>query len=296
MKKRTLSLILMLVVLFLSVSCGPTKNGAPISLDNIPAYSGKVYVEINGNIPFFEESDYTTDSYEKYSPLDSLGRCGAAMACIGLDIMPTDDRESSLASVTPSGWNQINYDGTFLYHRCHLIGFQLTGENANERNLITGTGYMNVKGMLPFENLVDDYIEDTENHVLYRVTPIFEGNNLVANGVLMEAYSIEDAGEGVTFCVYVYNVQPGVKIDYRTGKSNNDGSDFETDDGKNDNVEKEEGGEDEITYILVTSTNKYHTPECTYGKNAKDENKQAVSLTKEEIEEQGYTPCGSCKP
>ena len=303
MKNRILSLLLCLALLCALVSCAPTER-SPVSLENIPAFSGAPYVEINGNVPFFEESEYTTESYEKYSPLDSLGRCGVAVACIGLDIMPTEERESSLASVTPSGWKQIQYNGTYLYHRCHLIGFQLTGENANEKNLITGTGYMNVTGMLPFENMVDDYIEETGNHVLYRVTPIFEGNNLVASGVLMEAYSVEDAGEGITFCIYVYNVQPGVNIDYRTGASNNDGSAFSPDDGKDSNLNKDEniekdeneGGESNVGYILVNSTKKYHKLDCTYAKNAKEENKQQTTMSKEEIEELGYFPCGSCKP
>lgn len=299
MKNRILSLILCIALLLALASCAPVAS-APISLENIPDYSGAAYVEINGNVPFFESSEYTTESYEKYSSLDSLGRCGVATACIGLDIMPTEDRESSLTSVTPSGWKQIQYDGTYLYHRCHLIGFQLTGENANEKNLITGTGYMNVKGMLPFENMVDDYIEETGNHVLYRVTPIYRGNNLVASGVLMEAYSVEDSGDGITFCVYVYNVQPGITIDYRTGESNNDGSAFDDGDGKDSNVGKDENTnaseENTLTYILVKTTKKYHKSDCTYAKNAKEENKESVTLTKEEIEAQGYSPCGSCKP
>ena len=305
MKLRFLSFLLLLSILLLSFSaCAPTHTD-PISLDEIPAYSGSPYVEINGNLPFFEQSDYTTKSYETYSALDALGRCGVASACIGLDIMPTDERESSLSSVTPSGWNQVKYEGTYLYHRCHLIGFQLTGENANEKNLITGTGYMNVTGMLPFENMVDDYIEETGNHVLYRVTPIYEGNNLVASGVLMEAYSVEDEGDGITFCVYVYNVQPGITINYKTGESNNDGSAFVPDDkdeaiGKDEAIDKDENDDssetNENTFILVSSTKKYHKTDCTYAKNAKEENKETTNQTKEEIEKQGYAPCGSCKP
>ena len=302
MKRRLLSLFLLISILLLTfTACAPTQAN-PISLSEIPEYSGSPYIEINGNLPFFEPSDYTTSSYETYSPLDSLGRCGVATACIGLDIMPTEERESSLTSVTPSGWNQVKYEGTYLYHRCHLIGFQLTGENANEKNLITGTGYMNVTGMLPFENMVDDYIEETGNHVLYRVTPIYEGNNLVASGVLMEAYSVEDEGDGITFCVYVYNVQPGITINYKTGESNNDGSEFLPDDGKDGNIGKDENENDsttesnKTTYILVTSTKKYHESDCTYAKNAKDENKESTTLSKEEIEKQGYSPCGSCKP
>ncbi len=197
-------------------------NQSPIiDLDSIPEFGNTPYVEINGNVPFFTEEDMTTDSYETYAPLDTLKRCGETMACIGRDLMPTEDRES-ISSVEPSGWVNKEYDfvdGGWLYNRCHLIGFQLTGENANKENLITGTRYMNVEGMLPFENMVADYIKDTGNHVLYRVTPIFQGSELVARGVLMEAKSVEDNGDGILFCVYVYNNQPGVEIDYLTGES-----------------------------------------------------------------------------
>lgn len=188
-------------------------------INEIPQYTDEIYVTINNNIPYFEEKDYTTKSFEKYSKLDKLGRCGVAYANICKEIMPTKERES-ISDVNPTGWKQKKYDGEYLYNRCHLIGHQLAGEDANELNLITGTRYFNVKGMLTFENIVADYIEDNENnHVLYRVTPIFEGNNLVASGVLMEAYSVEDNGIGVCFNVFVYNVQPGINIDYATGKS-----------------------------------------------------------------------------
>lgn len=192
-----------------------------ISLGEIPEYSGQAYVAINGNQPFFTEEDFTVQSYETYSELDSLGRCGVAQANIGQDLMPTEDR-GSISSVKPSGWQKSSYDfvdGKSLYNRCHLIGWQLTAENANRQNLITGTRYLNVTGMLPFENMVADYIKETDNHVLYRVTPIFEGNDLVAQGVLMEAWSVEDNGEGVCFNVFCYNVQPGVVIDYATGEN-----------------------------------------------------------------------------
>lgn len=196
-----------------------------VSLAEVPAFSGEPYVVIGDNVPLFDQEDLTTTSYEYYSELDSLGRCGYTMACIGKDLMPTGDRES-ISQVKPTGWVQKQYDfvdGKSLYNRCHLIGFQLTGENANERNLITGTRYMNVDGMLPFENMVADYIKETGNHVLYRVTPIFEGDELVARGVQMEAYSVEDGGEGICFHVYVYNNQPGVTIDYATGQSRQEG-------------------------------------------------------------------------
>lgn len=207
------------------INTNTSANTVSFDIENIPEYSGSPYVEINNNIPSFTESDYTTKAFETYSELDSLGRCGVAYANICEEIMPAEDEErESISQVKPSGWQTAKYagvvDGNYLYNRCHLIGYQLAAENANKKNLITGTRYMNVEGMLPFENLVDDYIEENENnHVLYRVTPIFEGNNLVASGVQMEAYSVEDNGKGICFNVYVYNVQPGIEINYATGES-----------------------------------------------------------------------------
>ena len=199
-----------------------TNQVLSFDLDSIPEFDGSTaYVVINDNIPEFAESYYTTESFESYSELDSLGRCGVAFANLSKDTMPTEER-GEIGSVKPSGWQSVKYDivdGKYLYNRCHLIGYQLSGENANEKNLITGTRYMNVDGMLPFENEVADYIEETGNHVLYRVTPIFEGENLVASGVQMEAESVEDRGEGIQFNVYVYNCQPGIEIDYATGES-----------------------------------------------------------------------------
>ncbi|MBX9137171.1 MULTISPECIES: DNA/RNA non-specific endonuclease [unclassified Clostridium] len=194
-----------------------------ISISNIPEYSGEDYIILNNNIPNFSDSDLTTTSFEEYSPLDSLGRCGVAFANIGTDIMPTEKRES-ISSVKPSGWKSAEYPtdvikGKYLYNRSHLIGFQLTAENANERNLITGTRYFNATLMLPYENMVADYIKETNNHVLYRVTPVFKGNNLVATGVQIEAKSVEDNGEGIEFNVFIYNIQPGITIDYVTGDS-----------------------------------------------------------------------------
>lgn len=193
----------------------------------IPAYSGNAYVSVNNNIPFFNEVDMVTTSYESYSNLDSKGRCGVCIASVGIDIMPTEDR-GDIGNVKPSGWNQVKYpgivDGNYLYNRCHLIGYQLTGENANVNNLITGTRYLNINGMLPFENMVADYVKESGNHVIYRVTPIFENENLLASGVLLEAKSVEDNGEDILFCVYCYNVQPGVSINYADGSSSLDGT------------------------------------------------------------------------
>ena len=198
-----------------------------VSLSDIPAYSGTPYVAINNNNPNFTDEDLTTTSYEYYSELDHLGRCGVVYACVGKDLMPTEDR-GSISHVKPSGWQTVKYDnvsGKYLYNRSHLIGHQLAGEDANEKNLITGTRYMNVDGMLPFENMVADYVKETGNHVMYRVTPIYEGDNLVASGVQMEAKSVEDQGDGVLFHVFCYNVQPGIRIDYATGESSlDDGS------------------------------------------------------------------------
>ena len=216
---RLLSPLLLVCCFFVS---GCSGGGEPIvSLDAIPAYSGEPYVVINGNVPFFEESEFTTSSYEDYGELDYLNRCGQVSACVGLDLMPTEER-GSIGHVKPSGWQTAKYDcvdGKYLYNRCHLIGFQLTGENATAENLITGTRYLNIEGMLPFEDMVADYVKETENHVLYRVTPIFNGDDLVAEGVLLEGWSVEDNGEDICFCVYAYNAQPGIIIDYATGDS-----------------------------------------------------------------------------
>lgn len=203
-----------------------------VDISSIPEYAGSAYVQVNGGNPYFKESDYTTTAYEHYSELDSLGRCGVVIACLGKETMPAEDEDrGSISHVTPSGWegNNNRYDGDivsggWIYNRCHLIGWQLSAENDNEKNLITGTRYFNAgnseeQGMLLFENMVADYIKETGNHVLYRVTPVFEGNNLIASGVLMEAYSVEDSGEGICFNVYFYNVQPGIEIDYATGEN-----------------------------------------------------------------------------
>lgn len=187
----------------------------------IPEYSGNPYVELNGNVPYFTDEELSTTAFELYSELDSLGRCGACYANICKEIMPTEER-GSIGMVKPTGWHTVKYDcitDRYLYNRCHLIGYQLAGENANEKNLITGTRYLNVDGMLPFENEVADYVDETDNHVLYRVTPVFSDDNLVASGVIIEAKSVEDKGAGVQFNVYCYNVQPGISIDYIDGQS-----------------------------------------------------------------------------
>ena len=198
-----------------------TNINTNININDIPEYNGKIYVEINNNIPYFTKEDYTINTFENYSNLDSLGRCGIAFANISKDTMPKEGEErESISNITPTGWVQKKYDDKYLYNRCHLIGYQLSSENDNELNLITGTRYFNVEGMLPFENMVADYINENENnHVLYRVTPIFENDNLLAKGVEIEAYSVEDNGEGVSFNVFVYNIEPGININYKTGES-----------------------------------------------------------------------------
>jgi len=220
--KKLISLIVVVILAIIGFFVQLTADNNTIDISSLPAYSSSPYVTVNDNVPQFTTSQMkTTESFETYTELDSLGRCGTAFACIGKDIMPTGER-GEIGQVKPSGWKTVKYDivdGKYLYNRCHLIGWQLTGENENNKNLITGTRYMNVDGMLPFENMVDDYIEETGNHVLYRVTPIFKDNELVARGVQIEAYSVEDDGDGICFNVYCYNVQPGVKIDYETGES-----------------------------------------------------------------------------
>lgn len=225
---RIIALIVVILFLAIFIIASAVKSSETYSRKEsgltIPQYSGKAYAVINNNIPFFAEEDYTTESFETYSELDSLGRCGVAYANVGRDLMPTEKR-GDIGSIKPTGWVQAKYEGIvdsnppYLYNRCHLIAYCLTAENANEKNLITGTRYMNVEGMLPFEEQVARYLDRNDNHVLYRVTPIFDGNNLLADGVLMEAYSVEDHGAGIQFCVYVYNVQPGIRIDYKTGKN-----------------------------------------------------------------------------
>ena len=293
-------------------SSAPTEitTASSFSLSDVPAYSGKAYTSVNGNVPYFTAAELTTTSFETYSDLDTLGRCGVTYACIGQDLMPTEER-GSIGMVKPTGWHTVRYDGlvdgNYLYNRCHLIGYQLTGENANTKNLITGTRYLNIEGMLPFENMVADYIQETSNHVLYRVTPIFEGNSLVANGVLMEGYSVEDKGAGVSYCVFAYNVQPGIEIDYATGESKlADGAQQEeqktatvtptpsTEPEKQEPVTGSEASQ--ADYILNTNTKKFHYPTCSSVNDMKEKNKQEFFGTRDETIALGYSPCGRCKP
>lgn len=279
------------------------------TLTSIPKYDGSYYVAINNNIPYFTEGDLTTSAYEKYSNLDRLGRCGVASACVGIEIMPTEER-GSIGQVKPSGWQTAKYDiisGKYLYNRCHLIGYQLTGENANEANLITGTRSMNVDGMLLFENMVADYVKETGNHVLYRVNPIFEGNNLVASGVTMEGYSVEDDGDGICFNVYVFNAQPGIEIDYSNGnswlsgeapsnneqKSNSGGTVFVPSTSANSSTGTTAAAGN---YVLNKNTKKIHRPTCSSVKQMKETNKVEYSGNREDLISQGYSVCKNCNP
>ena len=308
-------------------------NNSYVSLDAIPAYDGKAYVAINNNEPFFTDSDMTTTAFENYSDLDSLGRCGVAYANICKEIMPTEKR-GKIGMIKPSGWHTVKYDvikDRYLYNRCHLIGYQLAGENANPKNLITGTRYLNVEGMLPFENLVADYVNNTGNHVLYRVTPMFSGSNLVANGVLIEAKSVEDNGGGILFNVYCYNVQPGIGINYENGDSWLDGTtpqqqSAQTDTPQNEGSQSSDGsmagalagesgsssgengsassGSDSSaaenssadssnseTMVHITATGKKY-----HRAGCRTLKKSDTEVTLDEAKSMGLSPCGICNP
>ena len=287
---------LLCLALLCALLCGcegllPRTPQAPsYTLEEVPDYAGAPYVILNDNVPDFPEEDMTASSFESYSPLDELGRCGTAYANVGEDLMPTEER-GSIGQVQPSGWHTVRYDcvdGQYLYNRCHLIGYQLTGENANEENLITGTRYLNVEGMLPFEDQVAEYVEETGCHVLYRVTPVYQGDNLLASGVVMEAESVEDDGAGVRFCVYVYNVQPGVEIDYATGKSwlAEEEPPAETASGQAEGQH----------YVLNTRSMKFHLPECSGVATMSQNNRQDYTGSRQALLDQGYSPCGTCNP
>ncbi len=276
-----------------------------VDLDNIGEYSGLPYIYLNGNIPYFTDEEKTnTNTFENYSSLDDLGRCGVAFANICKEIMPTEER-GSIGQIKPSGWHTVRYDelidGKYLYNRCHLIGYQLAGENANELNLITGTRSLNIDGMLGFENTVSEYVEETDNHVLYRVTPVFEGRNLVAKGVEIEAWSVEDNGAGICFNVFCYNAQPGIEIDYATGDSWLSASNSQQEslgvnisepgtEYTNINNQKDEARE----YILNVNTKKFHLPTCSSVDSMAGKNKKSYEGTVDEIKEQGYTTCSRC--
>lgn len=328
MRKNRIFALLLAVLMMLSVLTGCGNNTTdPTNSGNVPTtnnpivttpstddnqnnetgevelhhknYEGSPFVAVNDNVPYFtdeEKENAKTNVFEIYSELDNLGRCGVAFANICRELMPTEDRES-LSSVTPSGWKNKQYDsdlvdGGWIYNRAHIIGFQLAGEQANNKNLITGTRYFNVDGMLTFENMIADHIKESGGHVLYRVTPIYDGNNLVAEGVLMEAWSVEDNGESICFNVFCFNVQPGITINYATGDNwlDSEAPNFsENENGENTNEEIKH-------YILNTNSKKFHKTDCQYAQDISEKNKQEYEGTREDIVGQGYAPCGSCKP
>ncbi len=260
----------------------PASCKTPFSLDLVPEYRGDPCAAVNGGEPYFTDNEKVATSYEYYSVLDRYGRCGAAVACVGDDLMPTEDREY-IGLIKPSGWRSDRYewiDGEYLFNRCHLIGFQLSGENANERNLITGTRYMNVSGMLPYENLVAEYVRKTKKHVLYRVTPVFRDDEAIARGVLMEAFSTEDNGEGVRFCVFAYNVQPDIILNYLTGENRFNGV-----------LELPE-----YDFIINVKSGKFHKPTCKYALEISEDNAEHYHGSKQSLTDKGYKACGFCKP
>ncbi len=301
----------------------PEKAAESVSPDSIPAYSGKPYVAINGNTPVFSKDEKALSyGYEYYSPLDRLGRCGVTLAVAGKETMPTEER-GPIGSVKPTGWHTVKYsivDGNYLYNRCHLIGYQLTAENANVNNLITGTRYLNVTGMLPFENMVADYIKETGNHALYRVTPIFDGNNLLATGVQMEAWSLEDNGSGICFNVFCYNVQPGITIDYsdgesrltenqteksksatesatnKSGSSGTNSSEGQSASTTKSNTSQSSDNNREATYIVNTNSGVFHYPNCPSVARMSERNKQVCHCSRESLINQGRRPCQNCNP
>lgn len=277
-------------------------------LEAIPEYTGEDYVAINNNIPYFTDADSTTEPFEYYSELDTLGRCGVAYANICVDLMPTEER-GKIGSIKPSGWHSVKYDnvdGKYLYNRCHLIGYQLAGENANDKNLITGTRHMNVEGMLPFENMVADYVTETKNHVLYRVTPVFDGNNLVASGVIIEAKSVEDNGKSILFNVFCFNIQPGISINYATGDSELIQETTTTPTTTQPPttqppttqppvyVEPEQPQEN--SYMCNLNTNKFHRMTCRDINKMSEKNKMVYTGSRDDLINQGYSPCKNCNP
>ena len=262
-----------------------TNAGWHFSLYDIPAFSGSPYVTFNSNIPMFSGDQISAASYEYYGELDALGRCTGCIASVGQDIMPREER-GKIGMIKPSGWHTVKYDcvdGKYLYNRCHLIGYQLTGENANEKNLITGTRYLNTEGMLPFENKVADYVRQTGNHVMYRAMPVFDGGNLLSSGVLLEAFSVEDNGAGICFCVFCYNAQPGIYINYETGDSAYTG-------------ETQKTAPVTSRYVLNTNTKKFHYPSCASASLISEKNRGESNKTRDELIAEGYSPCGVCKP
>lgn len=294
MKKHFFLHILMIIIIILTGSAVTSAD------DTAAAFEGQFIAVLNDGYPDFTVKDLTTQSYDTYSDLDELGRAGTAQACIGRESFPQEQR-SSIEEIIPSGWNNSYYDFVddgYVYNRCHLIGYQLTGNDTAE-NLITGTHFLNVEGMLPYENWVSMYVSNTGNHVLYRVTPIYENDDLVASAVQMEGYSVEDMGAGICFNVLIYNVEPGVAIDYSDGENRQDDSvvvavteTFE--EAEEESIETLE--EQEITYVLNTNSHKFHYPYCDSVIDMKEKNRAEFYGTRDEAIAQGYEPCGKCNP
>lgn len=272
----------------------PNPAKLPITLADIPEFSGQPYVAINNNVPYFEENEQTTNAFQHYFELDVLGRVTMAYGSLGQEILPEEER-GDISSIHPTGWKQNRYDcikdGQALYNRCHLIAFSLSGQNANPKNLMTGTRYMNIKGMQPFESKTLDFIRKTNKHVMYQVTPMFDGDNLVANGVLMQAKSVEDNGQGLSFNVFCYNVQPGICIDYKTGEN------WLEETGQTTSQDQTPAMEGQAKdYVLNIRSHKFHDPSCESIDDMSKRNRQDVHESKESLIAQGYTPCQRCNP
>lgn len=312
--KRILAVIMIPIFMVTMTACSDSNSKSTLSKSESTAiesfdensleelkFKGEPYAIINDNKPEFSENELKLkDGYEKYPKLDSLGRCKTVIAKVGPETMPTEDRKG-IGMIKPTGWHTVRYDNLisdkYLYNRCHLIGFQLAGENANENNLITGTRYLNVEGMLPFEDQVADYVKSTSNHVIYKVSPIYKGDNLVASGVQMQAYSVEDSGKGVSFNVYCYNAQPGIIINYATGDSRESGEKVSENKKEelNSNGTKDADANIKKQYVVNTNTGKYHDASCKSIKSIKGKNKKVMNTNKKTLESQGYEPCGNCQ-
>lgn len=279
-----------------------TASSLSFDYNSLPTWDGThASIEVNNNVPFFTKDEIVSKSYEKYSELDSLGRCGPAVACLGMDTLPTEKR-GSIGMVKPSGWHTVKYPDQikdrYLYNRCHLIAYELSAENANKLNLVTGTRYLNIDGMLPYENKTREYIDQTGNHVMYRSTPVFVGNELVCRGVLMEAYSVEDNGKGLQFCIFCYDVQPEISIDYATGDSHignpvsNSTPSADTHTSDITSVETPQG----TTYIINTNSKVFHRPDCSAVSKMSQKNKKEYTGNYDDLITEGYKPCSICNP
>lgn len=311
--KRKLVFLYAICIFLASFSFSKVESSAQ---ESIPEYSGYASIALNNNVPQFSSQELTTTAYETYGALDKLGRCTTAVSCIGTELMPTEKR-GSIGMIKPTGWNQNKYPGIvdsnppYLYNRCHMIGYQLTAENANEKNLITGTRYFNIEGMLPYENSVANYVKSSGNHVMYRVTPYFEGNNLLCNGVQIEAYSVEDNGKGISFNVFCYNVQPGVVIDYKTGKNHLDenytapatsqNTATSNTNANNNKVEQPQQpsnapASSTAAYVANKNTKKFHYSSCSSVQSMKESNKYYYDGSRDDLVSQGYDPCKKCNP